>query len=94
MYETRMLPHETEQILVSILLTNLTLNTIKELDFSMCDTPMVTLVRAVSIFSSVRGLVFKKICNNIEIMYKKCSNMENWKRNKKQGKGLQKLQLS
>ncbi|XP_069693426.1 AP-3 complex subunit delta-1-like [Periplaneta americana] len=46
MYETRLLPHESNEIVVSILLTNLSSSLIKELDFSMCDTPAVSLLRA------------------------------------------------
>jgi hypothetical protein len=47
MYETRLLPHESDQITVSILLTNQSSSVIKELVFSMCDTPAVSLLRAV-----------------------------------------------
>jgi hypothetical protein len=48
MYETRLLPHESEQIVVSILLTNQGSSLIKELVFSLCDTPAVSLLRDVS----------------------------------------------
>jgi hypothetical protein len=48
MYETRLLPHESDQITVSILLTNQSSSVIKELVFSMCNTPAVSLLRAVS----------------------------------------------
>jgi len=47
MYETRLLPHETDQITVSILLKNQSSSVIKELVFSMCDTSAVSLLRAV-----------------------------------------------
>jgi len=47
MYETRLLPHENDQITVSILLKNQSSSVIKELVFSMCDTPAVSLLRAV-----------------------------------------------
>lgn len=47
MYETRLLPHENDQITVSILLKNQSSCVIKELVFSMCDTPAVSLLRAV-----------------------------------------------
>lgn len=47
MYETRLLPHENDRITVSILLTNKSSSVIKELVFSMCDTPAVSLLRAV-----------------------------------------------
>jgi hypothetical protein len=50
MYETRLLPHESDQIVVSILLTNQSSSLIKELVFSMCDTPAVRLLRAVCNF--------------------------------------------
>jgi hypothetical protein len=50
MYETRLLPHESEQIVVSFLLTNQSSSLIKELVFSMCDTPAVRLLRAVCNF--------------------------------------------
>lgn len=46
MYETRLLPHESDQITVSILLTNQSSSVIKELVFSMCNTPAVSLLRA------------------------------------------------
>lgn len=52
MYETRLLPHESDQIVVSILLTNQSSSVIKELVFSMCDTPAVRLLRAVCSFIS------------------------------------------
>jgi len=47
MYETRLLPHENDQITVSILLKNQSSSVIKEMVFSMCDTPAVSLLRAV-----------------------------------------------
>ena len=47
MYETRLLPHENDQITVSILLKNQSSSVIKELVFSMCDTPAVSLLKAV-----------------------------------------------
>jgi len=47
MYETRLLPHENDKITVSILLKNQSASVIKELVFSMCDTPAVSLLRAV-----------------------------------------------
>jgi hypothetical protein len=47
MYETRLLPHESDQIVVSFLLTNQSSCLIKEVVFSMCDTPAVSLLRAV-----------------------------------------------
>ncbi|PNF29931.1 AP-3 complex subunit delta-1 [Cryptotermes secundus] len=46
MYETRLLPHESDQIVVSIVLKNQSSSVIKELVFSMCDTPAVRLLRA------------------------------------------------
>jgi hypothetical protein len=49
MYETRLLPHESDQIVVSFLLTNQSSSFIKEVVFSMCDTPAVSLLRAVCI---------------------------------------------
>jgi len=55
MYETRLLPHENDQITVSILLKNQSSSVIKELVFSMCDTPAVSLLRAV--------------CNGFDIPY-------------------------
>jgi hypothetical protein len=60
-YETRLLPHECDQIVVSILLTNLSSSHIKELVFSMCDTPAVRLLRAVCNFIHLLNYV-QQIC--------------------------------
>jgi hypothetical protein len=58
MYETRLLPLESDQITVSILLTNQSSSVIKELVFSLCDTPAVSLLRTVC---NIFGLI---MCTN------------------------------
>nr|CAD7255949.1 unnamed protein product [Timema shepardi] len=45
MYETRLLPHDTSRIVVSIMLSNQSPSLVKELDFSVSDTSSVKLIR-------------------------------------------------
>nr|CAD7586612.1 unnamed protein product [Timema genevievae] len=45
MYETRLLPHDTSRIVVSIMLSNQSPSLVKELDFSVSDTSSLKLIR-------------------------------------------------
>ncbi|XP_066997437.1 AP-3 complex subunit delta-1 [Anabrus simplex] len=45
MYECRLLPQETNEIIISVLLSNLSQSLVKELDFSVCDTPSLKIIR-------------------------------------------------
>ncbi|GLH07566.1 AP-3 complex subunit delta-1 [Gryllus bimaculatus] len=45
MYECRLLPQESNQIVLSVLLSNQSQSLVKELDFSVCDTLAIKLIR-------------------------------------------------